>query len=150
MWAKDPKSIPPTVPLVFDLPPAGKWVRLEVPVSAFGLDSEVELDTMAFLVSDGKATWDFTGVRNSTWMELVSRVPEFLRRTGITYDDLISLLETRFINPDPKSPAAITLFTPDSKCDLESTELRRADGALPDEAFFSRIHRLIRLWRRLD
>jgi hypothetical protein len=42
------------------LPPAGKWVRLEVPASAVNLAGST-LNGMAFSVVDGRATWDAAG-----------------------------------------------------------------------------------------
>jgi hypothetical protein len=42
------------------LPPAGQWVRLEVPAGAVGLEGGT-LSGMAFILSDGKATWDYSG-----------------------------------------------------------------------------------------
>jgi len=42
------------------LPPAGQWVRLEVPASAVGLEGHV-LNGMAFTLYGGRATWDHAG-----------------------------------------------------------------------------------------
>ncbi len=42
------------------LPPAGQWVRLEVPVELVGLE-EREINGMAFTLYDGRATWDRAG-----------------------------------------------------------------------------------------
>jgi hypothetical protein len=42
------------------LPPTGQWVRLSVPANAVGLEGTV-LDGMAFTLSDGRATWDYSG-----------------------------------------------------------------------------------------
>jgi subtilisin family serine protease len=42
------------------LPPAGQWVRLEVPASAVGLESHA-LNGMAFTLYGGRATWDRSG-----------------------------------------------------------------------------------------
>jgi hypothetical protein len=52
------------------LPPAGRWVRLEVPASAVGVEG-VTLQGMAFTLYNGRATWDYAGkVSNSTiWVE---------------------------------------------------------------------------------
>lgn len=43
-----------------DLPPLGRWVRLEVPASAVGLEGRV-LNGMAFTLFDGRAAWDRAG-----------------------------------------------------------------------------------------
>jgi hypothetical protein len=42
------------------LPPAGQWVRLEIPASAVGLEGAT-LNGMAFSLYDGRATWDYAG-----------------------------------------------------------------------------------------
>lgn len=42
------------------LPPAGQWVRLEVPASAVGLEGS-SAQGMSFSMFDGMATWDATG-----------------------------------------------------------------------------------------
>ena len=48
----------------------------------------------------GKNVWDYYGYPDDkTLQSNIFKVPEFLKRTGIQYTDLISLLETQFINP---------------------------------------------------
>ena len=42
------------------LPPAGQWVRLEVPAQLVGLEGR-EVSGMAFTLWDGRATWDRAG-----------------------------------------------------------------------------------------
>lgn len=42
------------------LPAAGQWVRLEVPASQVGLEN-VSINSMAFTLCNGKATWDKIG-----------------------------------------------------------------------------------------
>src|SRR5215218_4277628 len=42
------------------LPPAGEWVRLEVPASEVGLE-EREVNGMSFTLYGGRATWDVAG-----------------------------------------------------------------------------------------
>jgi hypothetical protein len=44
------------------LPPLGQWVRLEVPASQVGLEGRV-IDSMAFTLYGGRATWDRAGKR---------------------------------------------------------------------------------------
>ncbi len=54
------------------LPPAGQWVRLEVPASAVGLANRT-VSGMAFTLYNGKATWDYAGKMNQQpdipWVE---------------------------------------------------------------------------------
>ncbi|HEY4174554.1 MAG TPA: S8 family peptidase, partial [Rhodopila sp.] len=45
------------------LPPAGQWVRLQVPAHALGLES-AQLKGMSFMLVDGHATWDAAGRRS--------------------------------------------------------------------------------------
>ena len=42
------------------LPPAGQWVRLEVPASLVGLEGQ-KVSGMVFDLVDGQATWDYSG-----------------------------------------------------------------------------------------
>jgi FG-GAP-like repeat/Putative Ig domain/FG-GAP repeat/Beta-propeller repeat len=42
------------------LPPAGQWVRLQVPASVLGLEGRT-LNGMAFTLKGGRATWDHAG-----------------------------------------------------------------------------------------
>ena len=44
------------------LPPAGEWVRLEVPADVVGVEG-APLNGMAFAHFDGRATWDLAGLR---------------------------------------------------------------------------------------
>ncbi|MEO8048519.1 MAG: hypothetical protein ABI684_14645 [Nitrospirota bacterium] len=46
------------------LPPAGRWVRLEVPAALVGLEGR-PVNGMAFTLWDGTATWDCAGKRSS-------------------------------------------------------------------------------------
>ena len=42
------------------LPPSGRWVRLEVPAHAIGLENRT-VRGMGFMLFDGRATWDRAG-----------------------------------------------------------------------------------------
>ena len=44
------------------LPPAGQWVRLEVPASLLELEG-IAVNGMSFTLFNGRATWDYAGVR---------------------------------------------------------------------------------------
>ena len=155
-------------------------------------------------------------------LEDMSKVHEFLQRSGVSYTELVELIKTRFINPyqvvldyiesifkgididritlysklqeikagtllpenhpkikqalDARSipynvfkdkiiddfdnlQAVITIYEPESKCDLETTRLRTVqsiyEGLDPSgitndsNDSWSKIHRFIRLWRKL-
>jgi len=45
-----------------DLPESGKWVRLEVDLTAFGLSPGTKITGMAFTQFDGRAWWDKAGL----------------------------------------------------------------------------------------
>ena len=45
-----------------DLPAAGKWVRLEVPVEKLKLAPGTEIDGWAFTQFDGTVYWDKAGI----------------------------------------------------------------------------------------
>jgi hypothetical protein len=87
-----------------------------------------------------------------------SGINVFLQRTGITYDDLVELLQTRFLNGSQQ----IVLSAPtDAPCDLTRTTIvdlsvpalppappATMGGPLQDSTL-DRIHRFIRLWKKL-
>ena len=45
-----------------------------------------------------------------TWTDWLAGVPELLQRTGLAYEELVSLVETRFINPAYPQGAALAFF----------------------------------------
>ncbi len=47
------------------LPPAGQWVRLEVPSNQVGLNGWYFLNGIAFSLYNGRATWDYAGKASS-------------------------------------------------------------------------------------
>ncbi len=98
--------------------------------------------------------WDGTQVIGP-WTMAVWRVPEFLHRSGLSYVELLELLDCYFINPastggvggrtlfiasrDPNDPAS---------CDLAKLEIRGVPPA-GEVALATKIHRFVRLQRRL-
>jgi hypothetical protein len=50
------------------LPPAGRWIRLEVPAGLVGLDGRT-VRGMAFTLFDGRATWGPAGVVSGARIE---------------------------------------------------------------------------------
>ena len=69
-------------------------------------------------------------------------VREFLKQTGLSYPDLIELLKTHFVNP----AQALTLDAPPDAdpCDLDQTTIKNLDLAA-----LGKMHRFIRLWRKV-
>ena len=65
------------------LPPAGQWVRLEVPASLVGLEGRV-LNGMAFTLVGGRANWDHAGKASPAtasakfpWFDLLTLLLQF-------------------------------------------------------------------------
>ncbi len=95
-----------------------------------------------------------------SWRANVARAPEFLRRTGVSFSDVVDLLKTRFINPaqPPQQlpPQTVVLFSSNAVCDLSKTWIQRLDSDNQsldttglDDMSWVRIHRFLRLWNKL-
>jgi hypothetical protein len=95
-------------------------------------------------------------------------------RIPVSYSVLAALVASNFADPDAQTLKALgdagmtvadlaawaaahfktlgkllVLDAPDSACDLTLTRLQHLDGTAPDDADLSRLHRFIRLWRKL-
>lgn len=77
---------------------------------------------------------------NAAAVSELSKVDVFLQKTGLEYNDLVKLLSLKFINPD----GGIAIVHLDSSCDTTQKRIQVLDDARLD-----RIHRFLRLWRRL-
>jgi hypothetical protein len=66
-----------------DLPPLGKWVRLEVPIDQVGLGPGAKINGMAFTQWNGTAYWDQAGVRQSH-LPLTAELREILSKPSST------------------------------------------------------------------
>jgi Salmonella virulence plasmid 28.1kDa A protein len=99
----------------------------------------------AATVSGNSWEQDVAGVGNPSGVE------NFLQRTAIAYDDLVALLQTRALNPN----LSIMLQAPGDPggaCDLTKTtivDLSTAGNVLKDTPTLDRMHRFIRLWKKL-
>ncbi len=89
------------------------------------------------------------------WVQaLANRVDVFLQQTALLYKDLLTLLLCDFINPLISGNRKITIVAkakdeynndvPPDTCDLHLLELHGLD-----EADLNKIHRFLRLWRKL-
>lgn len=97
-----------------DLPPAGRWLRLEVPLSLVGLAPGTALDGMAFTLFDGRAAFGMagsgTGGSSSKWFCNV--LPAGAQRQGdepwelLPHNDLWAPFEPAF-GIAPVSPGAL-------------------------------------------
>lgn len=80
----------------------------------------------------------------------LAHVPRFLERSGLSYEELTELLDTRYVNKGTRP----VLIAPLGSCDLDEMWLTQnvntnpADTTL-DPSFLSRTHRFVRLWRTM-
>lgn len=79
------------------------------------------------------------------WNDHMARVPEFLSRTGISYDELLELTAARYVNSNPATPNVV-LLSFDNPCELESTVVKNLE--FDNYAPLRDIHRLLRLQRK--
>jgi hypothetical protein len=76
--------------------------------------------------------------------EDLTQAPVFLRRTGITFSDLVGLVKTWYVNRNQADPSARIALEAATECDPEHTTIVHLDQTALD-----RVHRFLRLWRRL-
>jgi hypothetical protein len=201
--------------------------KIAIEVESLGISQEEYTCLMGYTfggTADATPVHEYFGYTTAGQLEDLSKVPEFLQRSGVAYTDLVELLKTQFINPyqstldflekifsygsidvttfyarleqieaetlDPADDAdivaalndynsaggtsvttgefaqwvtdhltefrqVITLYEPDSKCDLETTRLRTIQSIYEGSATsgitsnaWSKIHRFIRIWRK--
>lgn len=88
-------------------------------------------------VAGQQTVWGETG---TGWLNSIGNVKIFLRKAGLEYNELLALLDLKFINPD----GDIGIHHSDSSCDTDKQSIRVLDAEKLD-----RIHRFLRLWRKL-
>lgn len=111
----------------------------------------------------GKQPWDYWGlaelnidipnpvtpanpITNVTggWIDVLSKVDVMLNRGGLTYKELLQLLDMKYVNPE----GAVFIFdTADPNAATCDTSLFTISNL--SEAALTRMHRFIRLWRKL-
>ncbi len=134
-------------------------------------------DVLEFLPRTGIAYTDLVELLKTRFINPAYPQGEALdlfQRIPFSFATLTALVQNHFANPDPKILVAleqakiklqelidwshvnfpkvaevIVLDAPDSKCDLEGTRLQYLDGRLLDDPALSKLHRFIRLWRKL-
>ncbi|CAN5882390.1 hypothetical protein BH18ACI4_BH18ACI4_00610 [soil metagenome] len=89
-------------------------------------------------IAGQRAVWGATG---ANWLETVSNVKNFLQKTNLEYNELLALLDLKFI--DPAGDIAIQHLDP--SCDTNQKVIQVLDPEKLD-----RIHRFLRLWRKLE
>ncbi len=111
----------------------------------------------------GKQSWDFWGLAENanniphpetptdlttnvlgTWVDALSHVSVMLHRSGLTYKELLQLLEMRYVNPTGSIFINDNADENAANCDTTKFQI----VGLTTDAL-NRMHRFIRLWRRL-
>jgi hypothetical protein len=82
--------------------------------------------------------WSFTS--NADMLDKLKKVDVFLNRTGLTYNQLLQLLDLNYINPG----GALHIVHEDNSCNTDMKSIQVLDIAAVD-----RIQRFLRLWRKL-
>jgi Tc toxin complex TcA C-terminal TcB-binding domain/Neuraminidase-like domain/Salmonella virulence plasmid 28.1kDa A protein len=80
------------------------------------------------------------GESGAAWLSDVGNVKAFLGKTGLDYNEMLALLDLKFIDPAED----IEIHHLDASCDTDQKVIETLDAVKLD-----RIHRFLRLWRRL-
>lgn len=80
------------------------------------------------------------GEAEAGWLNTVGNAKTFLQKTSLEYNELLALLELKFINPT----GDIGVHHLDPSCDTDQKVIQ-----VLDESKLDRIHRFLRLWRKL-
>src|SRR6266487_641450 len=91
---------------------------------------------------DQQAVWGETG--NPGWLGTIANVKTFLGKTALDYDELLALLDLPFINP----AGDLSIQHLDGSCDTNKKLIQGLTADTLDA--LDRIHRFLRLWRKLD
>ena len=82
----------------------------------------------------------FWGETGANWLNDVGNVKNFLQKTGLEYNELLAALDLKFLNP----AGDISVHHLDASCDLDQKVIQVIDKTKLD-----RIHRFLRMWRKL-
>ena len=91
----------------------------------------------------GNADWlaTVTDASDPKLANTLGNVKNFLQKTGLEYAELLALLDLKFINP----AGDINIQHLDPSCDLDKKVIQ-----VIDEIKLDRIHRFLRMWRKLN
>ncbi len=94
--------------------------------------------------------WDYFGYQDSDqsdWRGKIAKVSEFLDRTGVTFDQLVDLLQTQYLNPQhltaPEQAASLNPKNENDLCDITNMTIDH------DAEFIAALPPFLRLWRKL-
>lgn len=112
---------------------------------------------------DGKQPWDYWGLAEDgndilnpvtpadpasnvtgTWKQVLRKVDVILHRSGLTYKELLQLLDMKYVNPDGTIAIVDTADPNAASCDTSLFTISNLGTA-----GLTRMHRFIRLWRKL-
>jgi hypothetical protein len=90
----------------------------------------------------GNADWlaAVTSANDPKLPQTLANVKKFLQKTGLEYDELLALFDLNFVNP----AGDMTILHLDASCDTDKKVIKNLDLTALD-----RIHRFLRLWRKL-
>lgn len=118
----------------------------DVAAEYFGISTSADpadpSEKRIILVADpnGQATlWGETAMPGT-----LTNVKTFLHKTGLEYNELLALLDLKFINP--KGELAVVAGT---SCDTGTQHIQGLDDPATAGPALDRIHRFLRLWRKL-
>jgi len=117
----------------------------QIAADYFGISIDPGASTDEFrliLVADPSVVTqkDVWGESAPTWLTDVGNVKNFLNKTGLEYNDVLTLLDLKFINP----AGDIVVNHLDPSCDLDKKVIQ-----VLSETSLDRFHRFLRLWRKL-
>jgi hypothetical protein len=118
----------------------------DVAAEYFGISTDATAPTdekriileAAATAAEQKKAWGVTG---ADWLTKLANVNLFLDKTGLEYNQMLAILDLPFINPKRD----IQIHHEDSSCDTDKKTIQPLNAATLD-----RIHRFLRLWRKLD
>ncbi|MEK6283554.1 MAG: neuraminidase-like domain-containing protein [Acidobacteriota bacterium] len=88
--------------------------------------------------------YGFDGQDAAQWETMIANVPELLARTGVSYEELVELVKTYFVNPLQHDDTRRVELEPPVDCKIDATHVIRATTDT-----WSRLHRFIRLQRTI-
>lgn len=102
--------------------------------------------------ADGLQVWQLYGFAsagdNDSWLDVVVQLPEFLRRTCLTYCEFIALWKSGFVSFGNRADEKAGAFHVCEPCCLDKLALQFAD-VQPVEQGLLKLAVFIRLWRKL-
>ncbi len=117
----------------------------EIAAEYFGISADVNASfdekrlilVAAATDAEQKEVW---GEKGASWLNAVGNVKNFLQKTSLEYNELLALLDLKFINP--MGDIAVHHLNP--SCDTDQKVIQLLDAPKLD-----RVHRFLRLWRKL-